>query len=183
MKLRQQQQNTRTCLQVMEGRLKKTEMKQQNMMGFLARAMQNPSFMQQLVQQKEMRKELEEVIGKKRQRQIDQGPSNDVEGGGTFVKVEPEEYGDIADFEVSELDKLAIDMEGQFVSQISVEDESVERGEETASKGREFDEGFWEDLWNDGIEDEAAGFGVEGEDEENVDVPVERLGYLGSSPN
>ncbi|GLT61549.1 hypothetical protein SLA2020_342480 [Shorea laevis] len=189
-KLRQQQQNSRTCLQVMEERLKTTEMKQQQMMSFLARAMQNPSFMQQLVQQKDKRKELEEAISKKRRRPIDQGPSRvDVDElghgveGGTFVKIEPEECGDIADFEVSELDKLAMDMQGQIVSQNSLEEEDIERREELGSKGKELDEEFWEDLLNDDIEEEGAVLGVEGEDEEDVDVLVEQLGYLGSSPN
>ena len=40
-KLRQQQQNTRTYIQSMEDRLRKTEGKQQQMMTLLARAMQN----------------------------------------------------------------------------------------------------------------------------------------------
>ncbi|KAI9089742.1 hypothetical protein K1719_029035 [Acacia pycnantha] len=76
-KLRQQQQNTKTYLQQMEGRLKRTEQKQQQMMNFLARSMQNPNFVQQLVQQKEWnKKELEEEISKKRRRTIDQGPSS-----------------------------------------------------------------------------------------------------------
>ena len=70
-KLRQQQQNTRTYIQSMENRLRKTEGKQQQMMNFLARAMQNPNFLQQLVQQKERRKELQEAITKKRRRPID----------------------------------------------------------------------------------------------------------------
>ena len=79
-KLRQQQQSTRAYLQTMEQRLQGTEIKQQQMMAFLARAMQKPAFIQQLVQQKEKRKELEEAMTKKRRRPIDQGPS--VVGGG-----------------------------------------------------------------------------------------------------
>ncbi|GAU15532.1 hypothetical protein TSUD_45690 [Trifolium subterraneum] len=75
-KLRQQQQNTRTYLEAMEGRLKRTEHKQKQMMNFLVRAIENPNFLQQLVEQKEWRKELEEVFSKKRRRNIDQGHSN-----------------------------------------------------------------------------------------------------------
>ncbi|CAJ2630166.1 unnamed protein product [Trifolium pratense] len=75
-KLRQQQQNTRTYIEAMEERLKRNEHKQKQMMNFLVRAMQNPNFLQQLVQKKEWRKELEEVFCKKRRRTIDQGPSN-----------------------------------------------------------------------------------------------------------
>ena len=40
-KLRQQQQSTKSHLQEMEGRIKMTEQKQKQMMNFLARAMQN----------------------------------------------------------------------------------------------------------------------------------------------
>ncbi|WVZ21823.1 hypothetical protein V8G54_000367 [Vigna mungo] len=79
-KLRQQQQNTRVHIQAMEGRLKRTEQKQQQTMNFLARAMQNPNFVQQLVQQKKLRKEVMEAFSKKR-RSLDQGSSNVVEVG------------------------------------------------------------------------------------------------------
>ncbi|XWS13716.1 hypothetical protein CRYUN_Cryun36dG0061700 [Craigia yunnanensis] len=188
MKLRQQQQNARTCLQVMEERLRTTEMKQQQMMSFLAKAMQNPSFFQQLVQQKDKRKELEEAIAKKRRRRIERRSSSvetnelgqDV-GGGTFVKTEPEDY-DIAEFEVSELDKLAMDLQGLTGSQNNIELEHVEEREEHGSKDKNLDEGFWNDLLNDVIEHELSVLNVEDEDVEDVDVLVEQLGYLGSSP-
>ncbi|XP_022723132.1 heat stress transcription factor A-6b-like [Durio zibethinus] len=190
LKLRQQQQNTNTYLQAMEERLRKTEMKQQQIMSFLAKAMQNPSLLQKLVQQKDMRKELEEAITKKRRRRIDQrSSSSTVEtselsqdvGGGTFVKAEPEDY-DIAEFEVSELDKLVMDLQGLTGSQNNIELEHVEEREEHGSKDKNLDEGFWDDLLNDDIEQEISVPDVEDEDEENVDVLVEQLGYLGSSP-
>ncbi|KAF2290165.1 hypothetical protein GH714_003813 [Hevea brasiliensis] len=160
-KLRQQQQNTRACLQLMEHRLKRTETKQQQMMGFLARAMQNPNFVQQLVQQKDRRKELEESINKKRRRPIDQGPSNaqvgDFHHGGgveTFVKIEPQEFGDLSDFEVSELDALAMTMQGVSRSQQNMEEECIERGEKHVDKGKDLDKGFWDDLLNEDIGEE-----------------------------
>ncbi|XVF63047.1 hypothetical protein PTKIN_Ptkin09bG0057300 [Pterospermum kingtungense] len=193
-KLRQQQQNTRTCLQVMEERLRKTEMKQQQMMSFLAKAMKNPNFVQQLVQQKDRRKELEEAITKKRRRRIDQIRSSSVETselrqdiGVNFVKTEPDhESYDIAEFEVSELDKLAMDLQGLSGSQNNIEVEHAEEIEEHGiiSKDRNLDEGFWDDLLNDDIEQEISVLDVEDEDEEDVDVDVlvEQLGYLGSSP-
>lgn len=74
-KLRQQQQNTKAFLKAMEQRLQVTEMKQQQMMTFMAKAIQNPSLLEQLVQQKERRKALAEAISNKRRRPIDQGPS------------------------------------------------------------------------------------------------------------
>ncbi|PPR82793.1 hypothetical protein GOBAR_AA37922 [Gossypium barbadense] len=44
-KLRQQQHNTRAYIKAMERRLQGTEKKQQQMMSFLASAMQNPAFL------------------------------------------------------------------------------------------------------------------------------------------
>ena len=75
-KLRQHQQNTKSYLQLMELKLKRTEQKQQQMMNFLARAIQSPDFLHQLVHKKERRKELVEAISKKRRRPIEQGPTS-----------------------------------------------------------------------------------------------------------
>ncbi|XP_061376186.1 heat stress transcription factor A-6b-like [Gastrolobium bilobum] len=162
-KLRQEQKNTRVQLHEMEGRLKRTEQKQQQMMNFLARAMQNPNFMQQLVHQKEWRKELEEAFSKKRRRPIDQGPSN----------VEIGELGFVEDcsVEVSDLD-LALNMEGQSGSQKDLEEDRFQ----LESRDKDIDEVFWQDLFNEGVEDQdVLGF-------EDVDDLVEQLDYLASSP-
>lgn len=189
-KLRQQQQTTKACLQLIEQKLKRTENKQQQMMSFLARAMQNPNFVQQLAQQKGMRKELEETISKKRRRPIDQGRSNfevaefgHGEGIGTFVKIEHQEFGDLSEFDVPEFHNPAMNMQGLSENQlINLVEERIEKGEEHGNKGNEIDEGFWEDLLNEEIiDEEIAVLGSEGEDEEDVNVLVEQLGYLGSS--
>ncbi|KAF5752331.1 putative Heat stress transcription factor A-6b [Tripterygium wilfordii] len=183
-KLRQQEQNTRTCLQAVEQRLKKTETKQQHMMGFLARAMlRNPSFVQQLVQQKDWRRELEEAIDKKRRRRIDQGPSSvEVDLGGsvgvgttTLVKVEPDEYGDISEYDVAGIDGISMDN--------AVEEElQVEKLEDESGGTEELEVGFWENLLNENMVEEMGSLlNQEGEDEENVDVFVEQLAYLGSN--
>jgi heat shock transcription factor len=157
-KLRQQQQNTRTYLEAMEGRLKRTEHKQKQMMNFLVRAMQNPNFLQQLVQKKEWRKELEEVFSKKRRRTIDQGLSNVEVGddelgyaneeGLTFVKLEPCQQ------DVKE--------HANLMNQFEIRDKEIDV------------EVFWQDLFKESIEDEV--------DIEDVDVLAEQLGYLASSP-
>ncbi|XP_059448662.1 heat stress transcription factor A-6b-like [Corylus avellana] len=170
-KLRQEQQNTRTYLQSMEDRLRKTERKQHQTMNFLARAMQNPNFLQQLVQQKNRRKEFEAAISKKRRRPIDQG------GGGTFVvKVEPQDSSGMSELEVSELDRsLGINMQKNPL------EEHIENGDQ------EHDEGFWENLLNENIEEEIVLWpGLEQEDddeEDHVDVLAEQLDYLASTPN
>lgn len=54
-KLRQQQNNSREQLSAMEARLLNTEKKHQQMMTFLAKALSNQSFIQQLAQNKELK--------------------------------------------------------------------------------------------------------------------------------
>ncbi|KAE8663493.1 Heat stress transcription factor A-2b [Hibiscus syriacus] len=168
-KLRQQQHNTKTCFLVMEEKLQKIEMKQQQMMGFLVKAMQNPNFVQQLIHNKDKRKDLEDAICTKRRRRIDNQRH----------KAEPVELYDdinIDAFEVSELDQMAMDLQGIT---------GVEEDGRYKDK-RLQDEGFWNDLLNDDVEEEIPVLQVdedEGEDDDlDVDVLVEQLGFLGSSP-
>lgn len=152
MKLKQQQQNTRTHLEAMEGRVKRNEQKQKQMMHFLARAMQNPNFLEQLVQKKEWRKELEEMISMKRRRSIDQGGPSDVEVGDelgydaedclTCVKVEQH-----------------FEEDTNLINQVEIRDKEIDI------------EVFWKDWFNEGNV----------EDVGDVDVLVEQLGYLASS--
>ncbi|KAL1148575.1 hypothetical protein V6Z11_A10G134400 [Gossypium hirsutum] len=152
-------------------RLRKTEMKQQQMMSFLAKAMQNPSFVQQLIQHNDRSKELEEAITKKRQRRIDQR-SMDVETSELLgAKTEPKCY-DVAEFE-----RLT-------GSQNNIELEHVEESKDHGSKGKSLDEGFWDDLMDGDthdIDQEISVLDVEEEDEQYLDVLVEQLRYLGSS--
>ncbi|KAK9142329.1 hypothetical protein Syun_011729 [Stephania yunnanensis] len=66
-KLRQQNQNSRDYVVSIEKRLQRNEKKQQQMMTFLARALKSPSFLEQLIQQKEWEKELSiGELGRKR---------------------------------------------------------------------------------------------------------------------
>ena len=182
-KLRQQQQNTRAYLQAMEQRLQGTEKKQQQMMSFLARAMQNPTFLQQIVQQKEERKELEEAITKKRRRPIDQGPSSvggaeSSQTGEGLKPIKPEPL----ELEVSELEELALEMLGLSRAR-KEQDKEKEYLEPVESRDRELDEGFWEELFSETLEDELSIIGGdEGGEDEDVNFLVDRLGYLGSSP-
>lgn len=129
-RLRQQQQNTRAHLQAMEMRLQGTEKKQQKMMSFLAKAMQNPDFVQKLVHHGK-RKDLEEGIMNKRRRMIDHGE------GSTVIKDEPEEWG----MEMSELDALALEMQGIG--------KSKRNQEEVINDLDGLDEEFWEELFNE----------------------------------
>ncbi|KAK4425627.1 Heat stress transcription factor A-6b [Sesamum alatum] len=205
-KLRQQQQNTNSHLKEMEQRLKGTELKQRQTMSFLAKALKNPTFLHQMVQQKDRMKELEDAIGKKRRKRIDLGSGNvgivrerernsymidsqEVGHGGEgsstcagigdiYVKIEPEEFGEISGFDV-ELERLAMSMEGPSMN---MEDQMLHNDNIdliSAEKPFDDDQGFW-----GGIEDEIGTFGVGGHDQldEEVDVFADQLGFLGSSP-
>lgn len=170
-KLRQQQQTTRAYLEQMEVRLQSTEKKQQQMMNFLARAMQNPEFLHQLVRHKERRRELEEAASKKRRRPIEAADQ-----ASSSVKAEPMELGELYGFQVSELEALALEMQG-FGKGKWEEAEELDMG----SYDRELDDGFWEELLNEGF-DEESGVNRDGEGED-VCVLADRLGFLGYSPN
>lgn len=66
-RLRQQQQNSREQVLAMESRLRSTERKQQQMMTFLAKALQNPTFIQQFARRNAQGISLDGVeIGRKR---------------------------------------------------------------------------------------------------------------------
>lgn len=189
-KLGQQQLNTRAYLLSMEQRLQGTEKKQQHMMSFLARAIQNPAFMNQLVQQKEKRKELEDSITKKRRRPIDQGcrgfelgeSSQSTQGVIKPIKAEPTEFGAYYGLPVSELDVLALEMQG-FGRARSEKEEGSEDFEKLESDDKELDDEFWEELLNDGFDDELHTCGNEEGEEEDVSVLAHGTGFLGSSPN
>lgn len=186
LKLRHQQQNTRAHLQSMELRLQGTEKNQHQMMRFLARAMQNPTFTHQLVQQMEKRKELEESISRKRWRPIDQshrgfeiGESS--RNAAQSVKFEPPEFGDYYGFQVSELEALALEMQG-FGRVSSEQEEDLRESEKFVSGDRELDEGFWEELLNERFDEELGATGNEEGEEEDVTAPADRMGFLGYCP-
>ncbi|KAM7256124.1 hypothetical protein ACFE04_011865 [Oxalis oulophora] len=85
-RLRQQQQATDTQLQAMVNRLHGMEQRQQQMMTFLAKAMQSPGFLAQFVQQNESNKRITEANKKRRfQQEVVSGNAPD----GQIVKYQP----------------------------------------------------------------------------------------------
>ncbi|XP_058085306.1 heat stress transcription factor A-2b [Magnolia sinica] len=183
-KIRQQQQNTRAHLQAMEERLQGTEQKQQQMMAFLAKAMQNPTFLQQLIQKKEKRKELEEAITKKRRRPIDRrsggGESSQIGDPEMSVKTEEPDFEGLYGSDVSELEVLALEMQGFRRTQ--KEEEQGEHDQQEQKDENELNNDFWEELLNEKFGDEKGASDIEGREDEDVNVLADRLGYLGSSP-
>ncbi|KAL4024860.1 hypothetical protein IC575_013233 [Cucumis melo] len=164
-KLRQQQQNTKTCLQTMERRLKKTETRQQLMMNFLARAIQNPDFIQQLIHQKDKHKELEEAINRKRRRHIDQGRPD-------FEDEEEKEDHDHRlppfvneDIEM-DVDLLPVANEEHQMTYHVPKKEIMDENYERNVDGEDLNEGFWENLLNEVNEEDHYGFGIHGFEEQ-----------------
>ncbi|XP_052169968.1 heat stress transcription factor A-7a [Diospyros lotus] len=186
-KLREQHQISRARVQAMELRLEGTERKQQQMMRFLARAMQNPAFIEQLIQQKGERKQLEETISKKRRLHIDQGPSGfrgeSSQGaeGLDPIKIEPLEFAEPHGCQVSELEVLALEIQGLGRSRKKQERQDFEQFE---SSDKELDEGFWEEFLNEKLNQESGFPGDEGKGgDEDVKFLANQLDLLGSSPN
>ncbi|XP_073136647.1 heat stress transcription factor A-6b-like isoform X2 [Henckelia pumila] len=185
-KLRHQQQNSRAYLQQMELKLQGTERKQQQMMSFLARAMQNPDFIHQLVQHNEKKKQVEEAVSKKRRRPLEYGESSGNNKGKNPIKEEPLEFEPFY-HQVSELEALALEMQG-FGKPKWEHDEEQQDLTQLGSYDRELDDGFWEELLSERFDQEPAGImpknGEEEEEEEEEDVNclADRLGFLGSSP-
>lgn len=90
-RLRQQQQTTDTQLQAMVQRLQGMEQRQQQMMSFLAKAVNSPGFLAQFVQQQNESNRRITEGNKKRRLKPDVVPDNDLvsPAGGQIVKYQP----------------------------------------------------------------------------------------------
>ncbi|CAN8268718.1 unnamed protein product [Cochlearia groenlandica] len=166
-KLKQQQQSNKMYVTLIKDKLKKVESKQRQMMSFLARAMHNPNFIQQPFELKE----IEEVINKKRQRPLDKVTRNVVNvedyvydaraSSSLFVDMKQETYGDMFEFEMSELDRLAMHIQGlgdesnreELVIDVAkTNEEEVQEGYQKESM-EIYGEDYWEYLLNEGDEE------------------------------
>ncbi|BAF13466.1 heat stress transcription factor A-2e [Oryza sativa Japonica Group] len=181
-KLRQEQQNTKSDLQAMEQKLQGTEQKQQHMMAFLSRVMHNPEFIRQLFSQSEMRKELEEFVSKKRRRRIDQGPELDSMGTGSSpeqvsqVMFEPHDPVDsLFNGVPSDLESSSVEANGGKAQQ-DVASSSSEHGKIKPSNG-ELNEDFWEDLLHEGgLDEDTRNPAID-----DMNLLSQKMGYLNSS--
>ena len=154
-KLRQEQQKTRVEMGAMEERIHLVEQKQLQVMGFLARAMQNPDFFLQLIQQKDKLKGLEDAFPNKRRRSIDMVPfhglgetsqSEQLESAFMFHE---REFSELPGY--SELEDLAMNIQ------------EMRKGKKDDIGGwnkvigeTELTDNFWEELLSEGMMDEAA---------------------------
>ncbi|KAI3682701.1 hypothetical protein L1987_82874 [Smallanthus sonchifolius] len=163
-KLKQQQQTTRAQLQAMELRLQGTEQKQQKMMNFLPKAMQNPDFVHKLVQHGKS-KEFQEAI----KNHI--GESSHTGGGSKLIKSEPEEFVENSSFHVSELEALALEIQGFGRSKRNQEQERKDLEFDGGEK--ELDDEFWEELFSERSDEQSV---------HNVNFLADKMDFLGSSP-
>ncbi|KAI3682689.1 hypothetical protein L1987_82852 [Smallanthus sonchifolius] len=165
-KLKQQQQTTRAQLRAMELRLQGTEQKQQKMMNFLAKAMQNPDFVQKLVQHGKS-KEFQEAIKNKI------GESSHTGGRSKLIKAEPEEFMKNSSFQMSELEALALEIQGFGRLKRNQEQERERNDLEFDGGEKELDDEFWEELFSERPDEQSA---------DDVNFLADKLDFLGSSP-
>ncbi|CAD6342534.1 unnamed protein product [Miscanthus lutarioriparius] len=180
-KLRQEQQTTKDHVRAMEERLRVAEQKQVQMMGFLARAMRNPEFFQQLVQQQDKRKELEAAISKKRRWPIDNAPfyspgeTSQGEQLDSQFMFKSDVLNGLSEPGMPELENLAVNI--QELGKGSIDGGKVAQ----ASDQSELNDDFWADLLVEDFGDKAGQLELEARTED-VDDLAQQLGYLSSSP-
>ncbi|KAL2924887.1 Heat shock factor protein HSF30 [Bienertia sinuspersici] len=170
-KLRQQQQFSRDQIRSMEARLQSTEKKQQQMMTFLAKALTNPAFVQNLMHQKEQSKMFQGIeVGRKRR--LTASPSTEsLQEEVLSAAVEATEGLATVESEIETLFSAALDDESSSdIKEPILEPEPVP-STSIADLGT-VGEINWDDLLNEDLI--AEGEGLAGEDAE-ADVLVEDL--------
>ncbi|KAK3150556.1 hypothetical protein QOZ80_3AG0234740 [Eleusine coracana subsp. coracana] len=198
-KLRQEQQSTRADMRAMEARLQRAEGKQVQMMGFLARAMHNPGFFQDLdrLRIRELEEE-DDAFSHKRRRPIDivpfaaaaQHQQRGEELGSSAFLVGPsggelEKLSSSQPAGSSELENLALNIQGlgkrkqDHDQQAGGGRNNNDQGGETA----ELTDDFWEELLNEGMKDELSVPEMERRRPPGryVDVLAQKLSYLSNS--
>lgn len=176
-KLRQQQHNSREQLSAMEARLLVTEKKHQQMMNFLAEALSNQSFIQQLAQNRELK-----GVEMKRKRRLTASLSlENLQNDSGAIRAVPIES--VVDYSCQEQQEGLTTIESEMETLLSAYDNesSSEVKDYTALSsvptGNESNLGdaVWEDLLNQ----ELVGGNPEDEvvigDFSQIDVPVEDL--------
>ncbi|KAK8515424.1 hypothetical protein V6N12_075466 [Hibiscus sabdariffa] len=172
-RLRQQQQHSRDRVVAMEERLQSTERKQQQIMSFLAKALRNPTFIQQFARQRQVRRV---EIGRKRR--LTASPSvENLQQEAVPVVVDNDQVE-----EQGEMGTIGSEIETFFTSAMDNESSSEIKDRITSpmplssvTNSLGVDETLWEELIN---EDLLAGEPNEQlvvDDQAEVDVQVEDL--------
>uniref|UniRef100_A0A2C9W4M2 HSF-type DNA-binding domain-containing protein n=1 Tax=Manihot esculenta TaxID=3983 RepID=A0A2C9W4M2_MANES len=203
-KLRHQQQQSREQIAAMEDRLQSTERKQQQIMTFLAKALNNPSFVQQLSMKGTQMREVRGVeIGRKRRLMASPSLENLQDEAASMVM----DTSQALDYTNQELGTTETEIDTLFLATFDDESSSDVRDPIGGStQGTSMDnwgsvnETIWEELLNDDViagnpneeiilEDELE-FDVKVEDlvakpddwGEELQGLVDRMGYLRSKP-
>lgn len=184
-KLRQQQQLSRDQIRTMESRLQSTERKQQQMMEFLAKALTNPSFVQNLMHQTEQGRMFEGIeIGRKRR--LTASPSTELLQDEVLSAVENTEgLTATVETEIETLFSAALDDEAS--SDVKGPDSILSSIDPNLEIVGEID---WEDLLNDEMVGEEQDLDVPVEDlapetsnwGEDLQDLIDQMGFLGSIP-
>jgi heat shock transcription factor, other eukaryote len=181
-KLRQEQQTTREHLHAMEERLRTAEQKQVQMMGFLAKAMRHPEFFQQLAQQQDKRKELEDAISKKRRRPIDNAPlycpgeTSQSEQLDSQFLFDSGVLDGLTEPGMPELENLTANIQG--LGKGSADDGKIDQA--SCQPVVELNDDFWEELLIEDYGEKAGQPELEARTEV-VDEIAQQLGYLSST--
>ncbi|XP_019417187.1 PREDICTED: heat shock factor protein HSF30 isoform X2 [Lupinus angustifolius] len=191
-KLRQQQQNSREQLIAMEARLQSTEKKQQQMMAFLAKAMSNQSFIQQLARRNVQNKLQGGEFSRKRR--LTARPSMVNLQQQHSVPIETVEY---ATQQEDDLATIESEMESFFSAGYYDNESSTEIKEpimnHAATGGSDLgsvSDAIWEDLLNEDLIGDFSQIDVPVEDlvaqpddwTEDLQNLVDHIGSLGSKP-
>ncbi|GLT25591.1 hypothetical protein SLA2020_007120 [Shorea laevis] len=178
-KLKQQEQHSRELLVAMEDRLLITERKQQKMMAFLAKAINNPTFIQQFAQ-KNMQGRQPGGIEIGRKRRLAASPSIENLQEAVPVAVDTGQIVDFPDQEPEELATIQSEMETLFSSALdntSSSKEPITSSMPVTTSGNldAVNETIWEEFINEdliaGDPEEEVVVG----DQSEVDVEVEDL--------
>lgn len=182
-KLRQQQQQSRDQIMTMEARLEATERKQQQMRTFLAKVLNNPTFVKQFAQRNARRRELRDVeIGRKRRQTASRSLEN-LQAETITMTPTGVESGQVLDYEIQvqdELGTLETAIETLFSSSLDIESSSDVNNSipssMPASSGNlaAVHETTWEDLFMDDLYSSNPEEIVVG-DQSETDVQVEDL--------
>lgn len=195
-KLRQSQQNSKDRLIAMENRVRMTERKQQHMMGFLAKAFSNPTFIQLYVDKyAEKRGQRQVEIGRKRRLTMSPSVENLQDVASTEIANAhvPQEMGNTdTDIDTFFSDSLEDELSGDAKDPEPMQQPFPVAG---VPNFEDFNEGIWEELLNEdlAIEDGEVLVGddqVEVEDlaaktpdwGEDLQELVDQMDYLRSNP-
>lgn len=157
-RLEQEQRSTKAHLREIKCRLKETEIKQQHIMGFLARMIQNPSLIPKFIKSGRRDHELVETISKKRSKASDQAYGSGEFQGRFYAESRTKDFGDI---KVPVIKTLSMGMQ-------ELEETCEESQQRCDGENKGLDKQFWQQLLNNRAKEESSLFSFEVEENKYV---------------